>query len=500
MKTLKKALSIILGLAIMLSCVAGMQVSVSAEGNALALSVGEATVADGVVTVPVVVDSNTGFQALTVEVDYDDTVLDLVSAEKATISDVDDVAVAGPTDANPFKIMWAFAVTTENVTATGTVATLTFDVVDETAESTNITLNVTEAWDVAGNEVAATATAGTVEFVKEPVGPVVDDTLVFASVSVGYGTSSLQMSFRVENTVLDKYADMEIVLSNQKYDLTTYNLIETPFETVVPKSDLVAAGTKRKQYVHTDIQLFEIGLDIDYMLRAYDAEGNLVAVSETFTISPATFLKNSAASSTNVKLKTVVADTLIVGDKAAEYFGTEGSDLANAKSLVEGYDISAATPNIESYNTINEFISNDTEYGTASTVAHQVRTSVQIGKVPFINFRIADQSKVLDLDKLVVTVSYTSVDSQGEHPYTFTFTGSDFNYAGKYINCTFDQVGLHDSNKNILFTVTYDGVEKCSLTYSIETYLGTNLSSASVGALADSLIKLGNSFRAYAIG
>ena len=59
MKTLKKALSIILGVAMILSCVAGMQISASAEGNTLDLKVGTATVDNGVVTVPVVVDANT---------------------------------------------------------------------------------------------------------------------------------------------------------------------------------------------------------------------------------------------------------------------------------------------------------------------------------------------------------------------------------------------------------------------------------------------------------
>ena len=102
----------------MLSCVAGMQVSDAAEGT-VALSVGEATVADGVVTVPVVVDANTGFQSLAVTVSYDDAVLDLVSAEKnAKFGATDDVAAFGPYDANPFKMMWAYAYNTENVTAT----------------------------------------------------------------------------------------------------------------------------------------------------------------------------------------------------------------------------------------------------------------------------------------------------------------------------------------------------------------------------------------------
>lgn len=329
----------------------------------------------------------------------------------------------------------------------------------------------------------------------KPEGPTVDASLTFASVSPGFGTSSLQVSFRVNNSVLDSYADMELVIIPVKYD-ASFNLVEDPEEIVINKANLVKAGSTRKQYVHTDINLYEIGLDINYMLRAYDAQGNLVAVSETFTTSVVSYLKNLAANSPdNAELQTVVADLLIVGDRAADYFGEEGSDLANAASLTEGYDISAATPGIESYNQVADLVSSNSDFGTANTAKHQVRTSVQVGKAPFINFRIGDQGKVLDFNKLVINVSYTS--SAGSEYKPFTFTGNDFNYAGKYINLTFDQIGLHDGDRDILFTVIYDGVEMCTYTYSVETYLGANLTSATLGDLADALIKLGNSFRAY---
>lgn len=334
---------------------------------------------------------------------------------------------------------------------------------------------------------------------EEPVGPEVDETLTFASVSLGYGTSSLQMSFRVNNTVLDSYADMDLVIVPQKYDLTTLNVVETPAEIVVNKANLSKAGSTRKQYIHTDIFLYELGLDINYMLRAYDENGELVAVSETFTISPASFLKNTYAGSNDAKLRTLIADTLVVGDAAADNTAATypNSDLANAASIIDGFDTSEATQTVADYNTINQFNSYNGEYTTANSAVHQVRTSVQIGKVPFINFRIGDTDKVLDLNKLAITVTYTSKDSSGEHPYSRTFTGSDFTYAGKYINCKFDEVGLHDSDKDIVFTVTYNGESVCDLTYSIETYLGSMMSNATVGELTTALIKLGQSFRSY---
>lgn len=492
MKTLKKALSIILGLAIMLSCVAGMQVSVAAEGT-VALSVGEATVADGVVTVPVVVDANAGFQSLAVTVSYDDAVLDLVSAEKnAKFGAADDVAAFGPYDANPFKMMWAYAYSTENVTATGTIATLTFNLVDETAETADITLAVTEAWDVAGNEVAATtAEKETVDLVT---GPTVDPSLVVAGASVGYGVSSLQIGFRVRKTVIQKYDSMQLVIIPQKYDTTSFNLVD-PEEIVVP----LAVGGTFTTYNYTDIYLYELGLNIDYLLRAYDAEGNLVAVSETFTTSAASYLKTQYAASTDSKFRTLVADTLVVGAEAAKNFGKEGSDLANAPSILEGFDTSEASATYGNLNTVNTHDAIDAAWGTASTCAHQSRISVSIGKVPYFTYRVKGGSS-LDINKLSFTVSYTQATGAGgaTAPYSKTFTAADGSVykSGSFIMFKFDQIGLLDGDKDISIVANYDGANVFNATYSIQTYLGANTTST-IGDFAVALIKLGASAGIY---
>ena len=350
--------------------------------------------------------------------------------------------------------------------------------------------------------VDVTGTFGTFEVVEDtPVGPVVDPELVFNTPSLGFASSSLQFTFRVNNTILDKYSNVEVVIIPDKYDTSTLNLVESPSEIVIEKADLTAAGSTRKQYIYTDIQLYELGLDINYMLRAYDAEGNLVAISETFTTSPAEYLKDRIAMpAMTAEFKAVATDVLIVCDESAKRMiaSYPDSDLAAAPSVIEGVDLSNATQTVGEYNTVNLFNSYDDSYGTASSYTHQVRTSVEIQKVPVINFLIADEAKALDLNKLSVTVSYTSVDSAGEHPFSETYTGTDaFTYAGKFINLQFAQVGLHDSDKDILFDVTYDGTKVCDLTYSIETYTGSMQDNELIGDLSTALLKLGQSFRAY---
>ena len=510
MKTFKKALSIILGAAMILSCVAGMQISASAEGNTLDLKVGTATVDNGVVTVPVVVDANTGFQALTVPVSYDDAVLDLVSAEKNAkfAGDLGDSAVVGPTDANPFKMMWAYALTTENVTATGTIATLTFNVVEgATAESTDITLNVTEAWDVAKDDVVATATAGTVDLVKEPVGPVVDSTLNAQGTSLGFGTSSLQLTFRYMQNNLNKYYDVELVIVPEKYDTLTFNLVETPEEIVIPKEKLNVIGNVFYTYIYEDIQLYELGLDIDYYVRAYDDDGDNVAdyVSDVVSVSPAGSLKElyatlSANAETNAKLLTVITDTLIVGDEAAKYFGKVGSDLANADSIIDEFDTSRATSEIATVNDTDIHNATNSNFGTVSSCANWVFKSAAIGKAPYFSYRI--KTGGIDINKLSFTVSYTQTTGMGTTgTYTKTFTSADTDnlYAAgtAFIMFKFDEVGLADGDADIDIVANYDGAEVFNAKYSLETYLGSNLDNESLGAISSALVKLGISCSAY---
>ncbi|MBE7039041.1 MAG: hypothetical protein E7404_09100 [Ruminococcaceae bacterium] len=291
---------------------------------------------------------------------------------------------------------------------------------------------------------------------------------------------------------------MEVVIIPQKYDMTTLNLVENPAEIVIKKADLASAGSTMKSYLYTDIQLYELGLDINYMLRAYDAEDNLVAVSETFTTSAATYLKTSYEASADAKFRTLVADTLIVGDEAVKNTAKNyvGSDLDNAPSIIEGFDTSEATATVDTYNTVDAFNSFNADFGSASSATHQVRKSVSIGKVPYITYRIKDANSALDLSKLSVKVTY------GEN-YDVTFTTAThpeaFSKTGSWINFKFDQVGLQDSDKNIVAVFNYDGKAVCDSTYSVETYLGSAMT-GTIADLATALIKLGVSFRAYQAG
>lgn len=552
MKTFRKALSIILGAAIMLSCLFGMQVSVAAEENALALSLGEATVADGVVTVPVKVDNNPGFQALTLEVGYEEAVLDLVlPTEETPVKNKDfttekDCAVSGP-DVNPFRIMWAFYEAEADVTAEGTIATLTFNLVDADAEATDITLTVTEAWDVAGNEVAATtAEKETVDLVKEPVhthnytyeidpeghskvcsnedglcdavttekvvhdfdettglcecGLKLDSRLTIAMASLSFSDSSLDYNFRFLKTgVLDLYDDVTFVLTPDKYDVSTLNLVANPTKYEIHEDQYVSVSSRHMQYTYSDFFLYELALDIEYMFYAYDG-GKLVAVSAPVTISPAEKIKSNITTNTNEKAKTAYTDLLVVCDEYMKVTGDSkpGSDLDLAPSILDGFDTSFKTQSVDTWEQTTTLEAINNEYGLESTAAHQIMVSVQTEKVPFFNLRIMDKTNVLDVNKLSIYVTYVSKDSKGEEKKEMTFTGADFKDAARYIELKFNKVGLHDSDKVISFIATYDGAPIFNYYRSMEsaTGAGQNAGNATDAAMK-ALLHFGQSFRTF---
>lgn len=339
---------------------------------------------------------------------------------------------------------------------------------------------------------------------KEVTGPVVDTNLVFRDTSIAYGSSSLELSFRIRNTVLALYDNIEVVIIPQKYDTETLNIIANPTEIVTAKDDLAAAGSSNKTYVYKDAYLYELGLSIEYMMRAYDAEGNLVAVSETFTTSGAQIIKEIYAKQTaNPKMQTLLTDTLIVGQEAINSMkiGLPDSDLAKAPSIIGDFDISAATQSYESYNTIDEFTSYNDDVSTDKSATHRVIKSVTIGKVPYPTYRVKDTAGVFDLDKFGFRVAYTQVDGAGtetEFDYTYTTANSNaISLVNGYVNFKYESIALQDSNQNITFEFTYDGAPLFTSVYSMETFLGANLTNANTGALMDALIKLGVSFRAY---
>lgn len=330
---------------------------------------------------------------------------------------------------------------------------------------------------------------------KPSQGVTEDPNLKFQGVSMAFGTSSLEMNFRVRQTVLNLYDRVELVIIPQKYNTSTKNYA-VPEEIVVQESQM--GGTSIRTYQYTDMMLYELALDVQYKLRAYDGDV-LVAESALASKSAVSYLKNDVLNGTGAgiteDLKRVAVDMLIVCEEARKAMATAGSQLeADSKvSVLDGVDLTLATPEVnKNHNKVNNFDPSADGWGILDTDKYYVKTSVAMEKVPVLGLRITD-NREFDLNKFNIKVSYTSASSAGYQEENLT--GAKLTRSGKFITTKFTNVGLHDSNADITLEFSYDGVVKGTLTYSMETFLGSSLEDPTIGKLAGALLNLGASFR-----
>jgi len=181
MKTLKKALSIVLCLALMLSCVAGMQISASAEGE------GEETTSDIVIStntecnfaeldgqegyfadLDVFLDEATSFASLGLKVEYNSSVVALsyVSDDHQNLNANFSYQTSENNSANPYTIVWY---SHENLAVeAGKIAFLNFKYKGEGEIPEDFTTTVTvtpfDPFDQDGNELSLNAESFTVNF------------------------------------------------------------------------------------------------------------------------------------------------------------------------------------------------------------------------------------------------------------------------------------------------------------------------------------------------
>lgn len=321
-----------------------------------------------------------------------------------------------------------------------------------------------------------------------------DSTLKYVTPSVGFATTSLQLTFAASGTVINKYDDIEFVIIPGKYDTATKNLDKNVEPIIKRKAELEDRTGGGKKYIYQDIQLYELGVQSKYMLRAYD-EGKLVAISPDYYTSPVDYLKaRIGLAAMTPEFKAVATDILIVCDESIKRLvaSVPDSDMAKAPSVLEGVDISNATKSVDTYNTIDEVNTTNPDFDKTSGLKHRLRISPEIGKVVTLNFRINDANKELDREKLVVRVTGGGLTQPKDYTGAAAFT--DYN---TYINLKFEEIGLHQSNENIRFEVIYDGEAICDYTYSVETYLGSMQNNAAIGGIAKALLHLGYSFRVF---
>lgn len=338
--------------------------------------------------------------------------------------------------------------------------------------------------DANETEIVPTTTGITVVVGSKVVKPVLDENISLTRY-VAINTS-LGVSYFVKNAELAAYDHYEVVVNPTVYDANYNETAGT--ETVL--SAFTAAGKTQKYATYTGIAMIGLGLKIEAYVKCYDAKGNFVAHSATVVDTPAALLKTIYGTGSNAKLAAIVTDMLNMGAEAQRYFGglKSGSDLNKATLVNDGWVESTTT--LDALNTVNETKREDPSF------TNTFMASVGLGNAPAVAYLIQDTTSSLDLSKLTMEVSYDSLYPTAA-TISATVNGEDWTRAGKWISYSFNDTYLFDGNKTVTATIYYDGVKVITNTYSVESYINANQSSASTGNLLVAIAKFGKSARAY---
>ena len=471
----KKLMSFLLVTVLMIGCLAIAPVASAASYN-IAFSTESKTVNKGdSFTINVNIDSNPGITMLRLYVEYDPSILTLTGAKDNGI--MGDYTFDN-TYASPFCMVWANG-TSNNITATGAVATLTFTAseyglsnIKVYTESKNDILNSNLDLDT----INPTFTNGTVNVVPEGA-PV----LKFKGAQMLF-QENLKFKYSIEKSVLDEYTDPYVVfeMNNVKKTITSYTV---------------------ENINGVDCCLFSFN-DIapDYMNYTITStiygtyNGDLIS-SVPHNYSAATYCYNRLSKSTNAKFKTLLVDLLNYASALQMYNNNMTDNLVNSSLTSEQVafgTIVGTVPTVENYMDKNHVVIADP---TATFTGARVLVASSIG----MEFRFSSKKT---LEELTVKVERNGV--------TTTFSGSNINAltttpdaSGNY-SYSIKYRGLNATQMRDMIDVTiYSGGTAISntLRYSVESYVKSRLDNSTdqiMIALAKALMHYGDSAEAYA--
>lgn len=154
---MKKFLSVMLTLFVV--CMSMVVVSADAQGATVTATAAETVTANSEFTVSVVLADNPGMVSLRFKVNFDKDVLEFVSLTDAGLlhGKVAEAPAADVNNAGSVTLYWSDGLASENNTANGTIATITFKALTET-DATAIALELLDSFTKDLEEVAVVVT------------------------------------------------------------------------------------------------------------------------------------------------------------------------------------------------------------------------------------------------------------------------------------------------------------------------------------------------------
>lgn len=549
MKTFKKALSIVLGLAMMLSCVAGMQISASAEGtSSFTVTVGDGSAKAGqIVEVPVTLSNVVGgYTALGFAIDYDPAVLTL--AEKVAVTGNYDGTGDSTTSTfvfeqsenltdDPYNLIWAY-VDDEPNTADGIVATLKFTVNANATAGATTTVAIAanaKSGSMNGNEdvdvtyVAGTVTVASAECAHTYEGsktymdkdtyvwykdcslcgePVVVDavknttnlishSLLFSDVVgdvIGINRASTGSS---KGLTIQGYADYYFEVTYKRYG-TGYvveNLVSEPFTSNMYISQ---NGSKTvDNFEFKSVSLTMMAEEFTVNLYLLDAEGDVVAVNSSTTSIQNRALAYAKKYSTDTLLLTALVDMVNYGATLQEYFAIKnpGTPIDGAALPTVGFEEyqEYATP-VE--NLPAQF--NNTEIKekvVSSTGLLFGNTTLKIGATNTILTQI--KTNGYDINNLEIYAYYTDYKNKLIEDRVAVSELGDPTTQGSAIlySYVFGKLKLAELETPVTFEIYNNGTLEYRYTYSIGKYANTYIKVADTKAVVEAMECFGMSAR-----
>lgn len=534
-KIFKKSLALMVSAALCLTAFVGcLTVNAETAGSAT-VTVGEvaAKTTDTMVEVPVTIavgeDATTGIAAAIFDITVDSTKFDFSkrywdscltydtkqNIHVSTITNGDYIQPVSGTD-NTYRFLvegLAEGSTDENTLGTFTSATfkLTFDVIDNTAGETAITFNTDTmvpqacnagALDLEGNYTGAeepfsvATVAGKINVQAAVAEPVLDENI---TATLGSGLAdTVYMSFKISKASLASYSDFYLKVDRQIKD-SNWNLVDAD-SFYINKSDLggnyLLETTNDYWFYYRGVELYSLSVPINAVLYCKDADGNVVAHSNTFSSSLSALLKNlhaTAKSKSNAKLATAITDILITGDKAVAYFtrNATDSDYAKLESPIANFDTSDATPELGELTAIN--VPYDGTGDATLTLGAGISTS------PYVSAILSAIPTDSNINSY--SVVFSCINEVTGKQLTSTTNGADMLPASS--NTKFYSylrtLPIYASNADITITVYKDGNQLGTAHYSLEQFISLKKSDATLGSLVTALGKMGQSFRSYKI-
>ena len=426
--------------------------------------------------VTISIPENQGITYIALRVNYDKQILTLTNAKSGQAFDAAIFTSAQSLEKNPYIITWASA---SNITKSGVLAELSFDISAEAEGSSEISVEVIEVFSskYAGNITDVTSLylpdSGIIEFVESD--EVEEKPLLKVNGAFVRLANDVSISFYVYKSDFDKAGYDKPVLNIMfGGQLTTIE----PIEEVVNSLDSYVFEFKRvRPYMFGD----------NMRLTLYAELKGTVCASESIDYSVSKYLYRTLEKAKEQELKTLLVDLLRYGAAVQQYMNYNVDNLVDAKLTAE--QASYGTQVCRPLTTARKIVNINEATIKWKSAALLLKYNIEM-KVSFVVENTSGlYVKVMDVDDKVI-----SIITEDEFMQEFDITGK------KSISVTFEGIKATELSKICKFAVFNSDGEQISdtLVYSAESYAYSKQNSeSSLANLVKRLIMYGDSAFLY---